>query len=76
MDVFENLVHANSLGKMLQEEEPFCLVEFPYNPLNENNKQQILLESQLTKVDTVFDNKMASGVYLVLHLLKYEGVRR
>jgi 4-amino-4-deoxy-L-arabinose transferase-like glycosyltransferase len=76
MDVFDNLIQTDSLGKVLQEEEPFCLAIFPFLPFNENNVKRILSESQLTRVDTVFDNKMTAGFYIILYLLKYEGVRR
>ena len=76
MDVFDNLIQTDSLGKVLQKEEPFCLANFPIMPLNENNMKRILSESQLTRVDTVFDNKMTPGVYILLYLLKYQGVRR
>ena len=31
MDVFDNLIQTDSLGKVLQEEEPFCLATFPYH---------------------------------------------
>jgi 4-amino-4-deoxy-L-arabinose transferase-like glycosyltransferase len=75
MDVFDNLIQTDSLGKVLQEEEPFCLATFPFLPFNENNVKRILSESQLTRVDTVFDNKMTAGFYIILYLLKYEGVR-
>jgi 4-amino-4-deoxy-L-arabinose transferase-like glycosyltransferase len=76
MDVFDNLIQTYSLGKVLQKEEPFCLATFPLLPFNENNVKRILSESQLTRVDTVFDNKMTQGFYIILYLLKYEGVRR
>jgi hypothetical protein len=75
LDVFDNLIQTDSLGKVLQEEEPFCLATFPFLPFNENNVKRILSESQLTRVDTVFDNKMTAGFYIILYLLKYEGVR-
>jgi len=39
LDVFDNLIQTGSLGKALQEGEPFCLVNFPIMPLNENNKK-------------------------------------
>lgn len=76
MDVFDNLIQTDSLGKVLQEEEPFCLATFPFMPFNENNVKRILSESQPTRVDTVFDDKMTYGFCIILYLLKYEGVRR
>jgi uncharacterized membrane protein len=75
MDVFDNLIQTDSLGRVLQEEEPFCLATFPFLSFNENNVKRILSESQLTRVDTVYDNKMTAGFYILLYLLKYEGVR-
>jgi hypothetical protein len=74
MDVFDNLIQTDSLGKVLQEEEPFCLAAFPFLPFNENNVKQILSESQLTRVDTIFDNKAPQGIFIILYLLKYQGV--
>jgi len=76
MDVFDNLIQTASLGKILHEEEPFCLATFPFLPFNENNVKRILSESQLTRVDTVFDNKAPKGIFIVLYLLKYQGVRK
>ena len=75
MDVFDELIQTDSLGKVLQKEEPFCLVSFPVMPFNENNTKQILSESQLTKVDTVFDSKMTPGISMILYLLKYQGLK-
>jgi hypothetical protein len=76
MDVFDNLVQTGSLAKVLQKEEPFCFVNFPVMPFNSENTKRILSESQLIKVDTVFDTKLTPGIYIVLNLLKYQGVER
>jgi hypothetical protein len=76
MDVFDNLIQTDSLGKVLYNEELFCLATFPFVPFNENNIKQILSESQLTRVDTVSDNKMNPGINIILYFLKYHGVRR
>ena len=76
MDVFDNLIQTDSLGKVLQEEEPFCLASFSTMPFNENNVKRILSESQLTRVDTVFDNKMTPGIQIILYLLKYQGLEK
>ena len=73
MDVFDNLIQTDSIEDVLQKDESFCLVGFPVMPFNENNTKQILSESQLTKVDTVFDKKMTPGVSIILYLLKYQG---
>jgi hypothetical protein len=57
MDVFRNLHTTDSLGKVLQTDETFCVAN-PLNlaiHLNENNLKRILLSSQLLKVDTVAD---------------------
>ena len=76
MDVFDNLIQTDSLGKVLQKEEQFCLVNYPLNPFNENNTKRILSESLLTRVDTVLDKKMNPGINIILYFLKYQGVRR
>jgi hypothetical protein len=73
MDVFNNLIQTDSIGKVLQKEEPFCLVDFPIMTFNRENTERILSESQLTRVDTVFDNKMTPGVIIILYILKYQG---
>jgi uncharacterized membrane protein len=75
MNVFDNLIQTDSLGRVLQKEEPFCLTKFPIMPLNENNMKRILSESRLTKVDTVLDSKMTPGIPILLYILKYQGVR-
>jgi uncharacterized membrane protein len=75
MDVFDNLIQTNSIEKVLHKNESFCLVNFPLNTLNENNMKQILSESQLARIDTVFDNK-PHGVNILLYMLKYQGVRK
>jgi len=75
MDVFKNLIQTDSLGKVLQHDEPFCLVKFPIMPLNEPNANRILSESQMTKVDTVFDTKMTPGIPILLYMLKYQAAR-
>jgi len=72
----DNLIQTGSLGKVLHREEPFCLATFPFLPFNENNVKQILSESQLTRVDTVFDNKAPEGIFIVLYSLKYQGIKR
>ncbi|MEJ2617984.1 MAG: hypothetical protein P8Z35_23715, partial [Ignavibacteriaceae bacterium] len=76
MDVFNNLIQIDSLGKVLQTEEPFCLVNFPVMPFNVNNTNRILSESQITKVDTILDEKMTPGVYILLYMLKYQGITK
>jgi len=76
MDVFDNLIQTDSLGRVLQKEELFCLTKFPIIPLNENNAKRILSESRLTRVDTVFDSKMIPGIPILLYMLKYQGYRR
>ena len=76
MDVFNNLIQIDSLGKVLQTEEPFCLVNFPVMPFNVNNTNRILSESQITKVDTILDEKMTPGIYILLYMLKYQGIAK
>ena len=75
MNVFNNLIQTDSLRKVLQQDEPFCLVKFPIMPLNENNANRILSESQLTRVDTVIDTKMTPGIPMLLYMLKYQAAR-
>lgn len=73
MDVFYNLHTTTSLNKVLKDGEPFCVVNFPNMPFNENNFQRIISESRLTTVDTIVDNKMENGFSLLLYILKYNG---
>lgn len=73
MDVFENLYKTDSLSKVLKNNEPFCVANFPYMPFNENNLKKILSESNLIQVDTVVDNKVNQGGRILLYVLKYKG---
>jgi hypothetical protein len=79
MDVFHNLYTTDSIGKVLKNDEPFCLVGFENQPFNENNLKQILSQSQILKVDTIVDNKMKSDDIMIayihkiiLYILKYQ----
>jgi 4-amino-4-deoxy-L-arabinose transferase-like glycosyltransferase len=79
MDVFHNLYTTDSIGKVLKNDESFCLVGFENQPFNENNLKQILSQSQILKVDTIVDNKMklddimiAYIHKIVLYILKYQ----
>ena len=76
MDVFRNLLTTDSLYKVLKKDESFCVANFPYMPFNENNFNRILSESQIIKVDTVVDNKVQSGISLLLYILKYKGIEK
>jgi uncharacterized membrane protein len=76
MDVFSNLLTTDSHGKVLRKDEPFCVVNFPYMPFNENNFNRILSDSQIIKVDTVVDNKVKWGGSLLLFVLKYKGIEK
>lgn len=76
MDVFRNLHTTDSLGKVLQKDETFCVTN-PLNLgiiLNEHNLKSILSSSQLLKVDTVVDHKvMNNPIIFLLYILKYQG---
>ena len=74
MNVFNNLLAAGSLHKVLKKDELFCVANFPAMPFNENNMKRIISESRLTKVDTVFDKRIPQGVYILLYMLKYQGI--
>lgn len=71
MNVFSNLKTTDSIGKVLNKDEQFCVASIPFLPFNENNLKQILSESQIMKVDTIVDNKVAYGNSLLLYVLKY-----
>lgn len=73
MDVFDNLISTNSLSNVLQKDESFCFVEFPYSQLNQTSLKQIFSETNTIGIDTVVDNKVNNGVALVLYKLKYKG---
>ena len=82
MDVFPNLYTIDSIGKVLNNNELFCVASFENLPFNENNVKQILSESQVLRIDTVVDNKtkfdniMAAYVHkMVLYILKYQNTR-
>jgi len=82
MDVFPNLYTTDSIGKVLKNNELFCVAGFEDLPFNENNLKQILSESQVLKVDTVVDNKvkyddiMVAYVHkMVLYILKYQDTK-
>ena len=70
LEVFQNLMKTDSLGKVLKKYEPFCVANFPVMPFNQNNMNRILSESRITKVDTVFDTKGPG--FILLYMLKYE----
>ena len=70
VDVFQNLLKTDSLGKVLKKEESFCVANYTVMPFNENNMKRILSESKLTKVDTVFDSKGPG--FILLYMLKYQ----
>jgi hypothetical protein len=73
MDVFNNLQTTDAVSKVLKKNETFCVANFPFMPFNENNLNKILSESQVIKIDTVFDNKVQLGNSLILYMLKYNG---
>jgi uncharacterized membrane protein len=75
MDVFDNLHTTDAAGKVLKQDEAFCVANFPFMPFNENNLKKILSESRLIKIDTVFDNKVQWGNSLLLYILKYNGLK-
>jgi uncharacterized protein YfeS len=73
MDAFDGLQAIKTLDETLEKDEIFCMVKFPYVPLNENNYDLILSQCQTLGVDTVSDNKPYSRVQLLLYILKYRG---
>ena len=76
MSVFDNMPAVASLRDVLKINEPFCLANFPYMPFNKNNVKRILSESQITVIDTVFDNKVPQGGSILLYILKYKGNKK
>ena len=70
VEVFQNLLKTDLLGKVLKKNEPFCVANYTVMPFNENNMKRILSESKLTKVDTVFDSKGPG--FILLYMLKYQ----
>ncbi len=71
MNVFDNLRAIDSLGKVLNKNEKFCVADFAVMPFNENNLKRIMSESRLLSVDTVVDNKVQYGGSILLYILKY-----
>jgi hypothetical protein len=73
MEVFDNYHAIKKLDDILEKDEVFCLVSFPYAPLNKKNFDLILSQSETVAMDTVEDNKPGGGPKIMLYILKYRG---
>jgi hypothetical protein len=75
MDAFSDLHATDSLSKVLKRDEPFCVASPVFLPFNESNLKQIISESQLMNIDTVWDNKVKFGNPILLYILEYRGTK-
>lgn len=75
VDAYTEIKQYQKPGEFLVPGETFCAVQFHDNPLNQNNLDLVLSESELIKKDTVFDSKFQYGIFMQLYLLKYTGIR-
>ena len=73
VDAFTQIKQYEKPEEFLNSGEDFCAVQFHNNPLNQNNLNLVLSESELIKKDTVFDAKFQNGIFIQLYLLKYKG---
>lgn len=73
VDAFTQVKQYQKPEEFLSPGEDFCAVQFHNNPLNQNNLDLVLAESELIKKDTVFDAKFQNGIFIQLYLLKYKG---
>jgi hypothetical protein len=73
VDAFTGIHQFEKPEEFLQSGEEFCVVRFHNLELNMENLDLVLLESELIKKDTVWDNKVESGIMIQLYLLKYKG---
>jgi len=73
VDAFTQIKQYQKPGEFLTPGEDFCAVQFHNNPLNQNNLNLVLSESELIKKDTVFDAKFKNGIFIQLYILKYKG---
>ncbi|MGD0518579.1 MAG: hypothetical protein ABSA26_13670, partial [Thermoguttaceae bacterium] len=73
MEVFDNYHAIKKIDDILKKDEVFCVVNFPYAPLNKNNFDLILSQSETVAMDTVDDNKPHGGPKILLYILKYRG---
>jgi hypothetical protein len=73
MDVFDGFQAVKNMDEMLEKDEIFCMVKFPYMILNEKNYDLILSQSQIVAIDKVADNKPYGKMEFLLYILKYRG---
>lgn len=73
VDAFPEINQYRQPGEFLQQGETFCVVQYDQLDLNMENLDRVLAESDRVRTDTVVDNKVENGSYILVYLLTYQG---